>query len=78
VLKGPWRKLEGYLARLSLILHLTNYACGTADLKAIEEEAVVSASLFLEYFKAHARRAYGVLSASNTQRKCLMRIDIHL
>ena len=58
VLRGPWSKLEAYLARLSLVLAMARVVRGPARVEErIELEDVEAASVLLEYFKAHARRA---------------------
>jgi hypothetical protein len=58
VLKGPWSKLEAYLARLSLVLAMARVVRGPARAERVELEDVEAASVLLGYFKAHARRAY--------------------
>lgn len=61
VLKGPWSKLEAYLARLSLVLAM----------ERVELEDVEGASILLEYFKARARRAYLQLYGESRQDRLL-------
>jgi putative DNA primase/helicase len=58
VLRGPWSKLEAYLARLSLVLAMARVVRGPARLERVELEDVEGATSLVEYFKAHARRAY--------------------
>jgi hypothetical protein len=59
-LRSPWAKLEGYFARLILIIAscrcVQNGAC-----ERIEEEDVLRAWMLIEYFKAQSRRVFGVL-----------------
>jgi len=56
-LKGPWAKMEAYLARLALIVGLCRVVADDAT-ERIEQVDVLSASILLDYFKAHARRVY--------------------
>jgi putative DNA primase/helicase len=58
VLRGPWSKLEAYLARLSLVLAMARVVRGPARVERVELEDVERATSLVEYFKAHARRAY--------------------
>jgi hypothetical protein len=58
VLRGPWSKLEAYLARLSLVLAMARVVRGPARPERVELEDVERATSLVEYFKAHARRAY--------------------
>ncbi len=65
-LKGPWSKLEAYLARLSLILALVRNAqedegSFMAAFEAVTERDVENAAEFVRYFKVHARRVYAKL-----------------
>ena len=56
-LRGPWAKLEAYLARLSLIVGMCRVVANDAP-ERIEAEDVLRASVLLDYFKNHARRVY--------------------
>jgi putative DNA primase/helicase len=56
-LKGPYSKLEGYFARLILIL-ATARAANTGVAERVETNDVLAAVVLLDYFKAHARRVY--------------------
>jgi hypothetical protein len=56
-LKGPWSKLEAYLARLCLILAMTR-AADTGEAERVEEQDVVRAVVLMDYLKNHARRVY--------------------
>ena len=56
-LAGPWRKLEGYLARLALILCLARVAGKDAP-EQIEPQDIAAAGALVGYFKAHARRVH--------------------
>ena len=58
VLRGPWSKLEAYLARLALVLAMARAVSVPAAEELVEHEDVEAAATLLGYFKAHARRAY--------------------
>jgi len=57
-LRGPWAKMEGYCARLALVLHVCRHACGEADGEDVDETSVEKAIQLIHYFQAHARRVY--------------------
>jgi hypothetical protein len=59
-LKGPWSKLEAYLARFCLISALAR-AVSDGDPERIETGDVLAAVVLLGYFKDHARRVYDAL-----------------
>jgi hypothetical protein len=63
-LRGPWAKLEAYLARLSLIVGMCRVVANEAP-ERIEAEDVLRASVLLDYFKNHARRVYVGLYGSD-------------
>src|SRR5215208_1516806 len=56
-LRGPWAKLEAYLARLALIVAMCRAVTNDAH-ERVEAEDVLRASILLEYFKNHAHRVY--------------------
>jgi hypothetical protein len=56
-LRGPWSKLEAYLARLTLILAMAR-ATDEGAAERVEAQDVLSAVVLLDYFKNHARRVY--------------------
>jgi hypothetical protein len=58
ILRGPWSKLEAYLARLSLVLAMVRAVSVPTHEERVELEDVEDATALLQYFKAHARRAY--------------------
>src|SRR3712207_5891181 len=63
-LKGPWSKLEAYLARFGLILAMAR-AAEEGDAERIEARDVLSAVVLLDYFKTMARRVYVGLHGEN-------------
>ncbi len=56
-LRGPWAKLEAYLARLTLVL-ATSRAAYEGAAERVEARDVLSALILLDYFKSQARRVY--------------------
>ena len=63
-LKGPWAKLEAYLARLCLILALYRIVEDEAP-ERIESVDVLKAKILFDYFKNQARRVYVGLHGQN-------------
>jgi len=56
--RGPWAKLEGYCARLALILHRCRYISGETRSINIDRESLIRAIKLVDYFKSHVARAY--------------------
>lgn len=56
-LRGPWSKLEAYLARLCLILEMAR-AADSGEAERVEDGDVLRAWALLDYFKTHTRRVY--------------------
>jgi Protein of unknown function (DUF3987) len=63
-LAGAWRKLEGYLARLALILCVARVA-GSDAREQIEPQDIRDAGRLVDYFKVHARRVHMGLRGQN-------------
>jgi hypothetical protein len=63
-LRGPWAKLEAYLARLALIFAMCR-SVANDEPERVEDEDVLRASILLDYFKNHARRVYVGLHGSD-------------
>lgn len=68
-LKGPWAKLEGYCARLALILHCCREAAGETNSVEIEEQDITAAWALIDYFKSHAKRVYSHLRTTPADRR---------
>jgi hypothetical protein len=63
-LRGPWAKLEAYVARLALVLHLTRAALdGGISAAHCDETSLAAAADIVAYLKSHARRVYARLIA---------------
>ncbi len=56
-LKGPWSKLEAYLARIALVLAASR-AAHEGEPERVESRDVLAAGVLLDYFKDMARRVY--------------------
>jgi hypothetical protein len=63
-LRGPWAKLEGYCARLALVLHMARRVCGETQGEEVDDISVLSAAALADYFKSHARVVYAHLHAT--------------
>ena len=71
-LRGPWAKLEGYCARLALILHTLYHVCDGKRGDTIDDEIIACAWALVDYFKSHARRVYPRLRATEEDRHLAM------
>jgi uncharacterized protein DUF3987 len=60
-LRGPWAKLDGYGARVALILHLCRFVCHETDSEDVDEPSVRGMVRLMAYFQAHAQRVYARL-----------------
>ncbi len=67
-LRGPFAKLEGYGARLALLLQLCRLACEETLGEAVDAHSVLGAAALVHYFKSHARRVYARLHATPEDR----------
>jgi hypothetical protein len=76
--KGPWSKMEAYLARLSLVLAMVHAKQARSRSTGVSGEvmnsdpivgqrAVEASVALIEYFKAHARRVYATLGDSRKE-----------
>ena len=63
-MRGPLAKLEGYAARLALILQMSRLAAGETETEAIDETSTLGAAALVHYFRVHARRVYAQLSCT--------------
>jgi hypothetical protein len=62
-LRGPWSKLKAYCARLALIVDCLRRACGEQPGGEVGAESLERAVRLVDYFKAHARKAYSAIGA---------------
>ncbi|MBK9189884.1 MAG: DUF3987 domain-containing protein [Phycisphaerales bacterium] len=71
-LSAAWSKLEGYAARLALVVHLTRWAAGDASLRdasRVDEASIAAGVVLARWFGEEARRVYAVLSESDDDRE---------
>jgi hypothetical protein len=68
-LRGPIAKLEGYAARLALILQMSRKAAGETTDEVIGPESVEGAAALVRYFLSHARRVYAQLRTTPEDRQ---------
>jgi hypothetical protein len=62
-LRGPWAKLPGYLARLSLILQTMHFVQAQTSVEDVADQSICHAAQILEYFQNQAQRVYHRLDA---------------
>jgi hypothetical protein len=67
-LRGPYAKFDGYLARISLVIHLARFVCDEADSECVDDVSVRAAISIIDYFKSHAQRVYQRLYYSKADR----------
>lgn len=74
-LSAAWSKLEGYAARLALVVHLTRWAAGDAnggalrDPARVDEASIAAGVVLARWFGDEARRVYAILSESDDDRE---------
>jgi Protein of unknown function (DUF3987) len=74
-LRGPWSKLEGYGARLALVIHLARSACKDTSSHEVDEDSMVAASDLIDYFASQARRVYSRLHATKDDTRVLGAVE---
>lgn len=68
---AAWSKLEGYAARLALVVHMTRWAAGDAticDPAQIDEASIGAGVAMARWFGDEARRVYAMLAESDDDR----------
>lgn len=71
-LSAAWSKLEGYAARLALVVHLTRWAAGDdtpRDRLRVDEASVAAGVALSRWFGAEARRVYAILAENDDDRE---------
>jgi hypothetical protein len=66
-LRGPWAKMEGYGARLALVLHVCRQAASATCPDDVDEQSMFGAARLIAYFQSHARRVYARLAFPATE-----------
>jgi hypothetical protein len=69
-LAAYWAKMEGYSARLSLIIHMIRFYAGEADNENVDSKSVSMAATLVNYFKAHIARFYNKLREGKKDDLC--------
>lgn len=64
-LSAAWSKLEGYVARFALILHLARAATGDADETVVDLTSLEAGITLSRWFGREAKRIYAMLAESN-------------
>ena len=70
-LAATWSKLEGYAARLALVIHFVRWPAndaGLATMNAIDAKSIKAGVQLSRWFGNEARRVYAILGESNEQR----------
>jgi hypothetical protein len=62
-LRGPWSKLRGYCASLSLVVHLLRWASAEVNDESVDAESMRRAVLLTSYFKRQTKRVLTVMGA---------------
>ncbi|MBX3410388.1 MAG: DUF3987 domain-containing protein [Phycisphaeraceae bacterium] len=78
-LAAAWSKLEGYAARLALVIHLTRWAAGDATLRdpaRVDEASIAAGVVLARWFGAEARRVYAILSESDDDRESRRLVEL--
>lgn len=70
-LSAAWSKLEGYAARLALVVHLVRWAAGDptiVSLDLLDEVSVASGVTLSRWFGQETRRVYAILEETDDNR----------
>ncbi len=71
-LAAAWSKLEEYPGRLALVIHFVRWAANDPTLESqetVDAASMLAAVQLVEWFKHEARRVYGLLSESESERE---------
>jgi len=69
---AAWSKLEGYAARLALVVHLTRWAANDTTLRdpsRVDEASIAAGVVLSRWFGNEARRVYAILGESDEGRE---------
>ncbi len=70
---AAWSKLEGYAARLALVVHLTRWAAGDPAVPTsttpVDEASIAAGVVLARWFGDEARRVYAILGESDEGRE---------
>jgi len=76
---AAWSKLEGYAARLALLVHLVRAAVEDATLsnpEIVDAASIASGVRMSRWFAAEARRVYAMLAADETEQEEQRLVDL--
>lgn len=70
-LSAAWSKLEGYAARLALVIHLVRWVTGEAEVEAdrVDLQSITAGVELARWFGYEARRIYAMLQETQTDRR---------
>ena len=77
-LSAAWSKLEGYAARLALVVHFVRWAAGDptlADVDRVDEVSIDAGVKLSRWFGHEARRVYAMLDETDEQREARELVD---
>ena len=74
-LKGVWSKLQAYMARFIMIIHLSDNAASGLSSVNVQQNSVVLAAGLVEYFKSHIRKVYKELFNSEMDRRVVLAVS---
>jgi hypothetical protein len=77
-LSAAWSKLEGYAARLALVIHLTRWAADDATLRdasRVDAASIAAGVVLARWFGDEARRVYAILSESDDDRESRLVVE---
>ena len=74
-LRGPFSKLDGYCARLALVLQLARHVCGDGSGDHVDEVSMAGAIKIVMYFKSHLARVHNRVYASEDDRRMLKAVE---
>lgn len=78
-LSAAWSKLEGYAARLALVVHLTRWAAEDptlGDPTRADEASIAAGVTLARWFGDEARRVYATLSETNDHRAARQLVEL--
>jgi hypothetical protein len=78
-LSAAWSKLEGYAARLALVVHLSRWAAGDATLQdsaKVDEASIAAGVVLARWFGDEARRVYAILSEDDDARETRQLLEL--
>ena len=78
-LAATWSKLEGYAARLALVVHLTRWAAHDPTLRdpaRVDEASIAAGVVLARWFGEEARRVYAVLAESEGDRETRRMVEL--